>query len=136
MNINDIKEIIKAFDNSNASFIKLENESGKIEMKKDFAEAIMVNTERPAKSSAKTEDKSNNYVKSPIVGIAYKSSKPDAEPFVTVGQKVSKGQILCIVEAMKMFNEIKSPVSGEIVAVLFEDGQLIEYDTPLFEIKE
>lgn len=71
-------------------------------------------------------------IKSPIIGTFYRSSAPDKPPFLKVGDSVAKGDIVCIVEAMKLFNEIESEVSGKIVKVLVEDAQPVEYDTPLF----
>lgn len=78
----------------------------------------------------------NNYVtvKSPMIGTFYRSSSPDKEPFVKVGDKVAKGSPLCIIEAMKLFNEIESEVAGTIVKVLVDNASPIEYDQPLFLI--
>lgn len=73
-------------------------------------------------------------VKSPIVGTFYRSPNPDADPFVKVGDSVEKGDTLCIVEAMKIMNEIESDHSGEIKKILVEDGEPVEYDQPLFII--
>ncbi len=72
---------------------------------------------------------------SPMVGTFYQSSSPDAEAYVKQGAKVSKDSIVCIVEAMKLFNEIEAEVNGEIVEVLAKDGQLVEYGQPLFLVK-
>ena len=74
-------------------------------------------------------------VKSPIVGTFYESPSPEAEPFVKVGDRVSSGQVLCIVEAMKLMNEIESDFAGEIVKVYVKTGQPVEYGQPLFAIK-
>jgi len=74
-------------------------------------------------------------VKSPIVGTFYSSPSPDADSFVSVGDRVEAGKVLCIVEAMKLMNEIESDASGEIVAVLAKPGQPVEYGQPLFAIK-
>ncbi|PLX32482.1 MAG: acetyl-CoA carboxylase biotin carboxyl carrier protein [Ignavibacteria bacterium] len=71
-------------------------------------------------------------VRSPIVGTFYRASSPDAEPFVKVGEAISTGQTLCIIEAMKIMNEIESDQSGTIVKILVEDGQPVEYNQPLF----
>lgn len=71
-------------------------------------------------------------VKSPIVGTFYRASSPDKPPFVTVGDTISEGSVVCIVEAMKLFNEIESEVSGKIVKVLIDDASPVEYDQPLF----
>ena len=78
----------------------------------------------------------SHIVKSPIVGTFYAASSPDADPFVKVGDRVSKGQVLCIVEAMKLMNEIESDFSGEIVKMFVQTGQPVEYGQPLFAIKD
>ena len=74
-------------------------------------------------------------VRAPMVGTFYSASGPDAEPFVSMGQKVSVGDTLCIIEAMKMFNQIESDFSGTVVAILAENGQPVEFDQPLFVIR-
>ena len=74
-------------------------------------------------------------LRSPMVGTFYSSPSPEAEPFVSMGQKVSEGETLCIIEAMKMFNQIESEVSGTVVAILAETGQPVEFDQPLFVIR-
>ena len=74
-------------------------------------------------------------VRSPMVGTFYAASTPDAEPFVSPGQQVSEGETLCIIEAMKMFNQIEAETSGTVVAVLAENGQPVEFDQPLFVIR-
>lgn len=73
-------------------------------------------------------------LKSPMVGVAYAATEPGAEPFVKVGGKVKKGQVLCIIEAMKLMNEFTASEDGEIVDICFEDGQLVEYGQCLFKI--
>jgi len=74
-------------------------------------------------------------VRSPMVGTYFASSSPEAEPFVTLGQTVSEGDTLCIIEAMKMFNQIEADVAGTVVAILAENGQPVEFDQPLFVIR-
>ena len=74
-------------------------------------------------------------VLSPMVGTFYGASSPEAQPFVTLGQTVGVGDTLCIIEAMKMFNQIESDISGTVVAILAENGQPVEYDQPLFVIR-
>lgn len=88
----------------------------------------------PAAASAPAKEDDSKYVevKSPMIGTFYRSSSPDKDAYVKVGDKVAKGDTVCIVEAMKLFNEIESEVSGTIVKVLVEDAQPIEYDQPLF----
>ncbi|WP_376693811.1 acetyl-CoA carboxylase biotin carboxyl carrier protein [Wenzhouxiangella sp. EGI_FJ10409] len=74
-------------------------------------------------------------VRSPMVGTYYSAPNPESDPFVRVGSKVSTGDTLCLVEAMKMFNQIEAEFGGEVVAVLVEDGQPVEFDEPLFVIR-
>jgi len=74
-------------------------------------------------------------LRSPMVGTFYASPSPDTDPFVTLGQKVTEGETLCIIEAMKMFNQIEAEVSGTVVAILAESGQPVEFDQPLFVIR-
>lgn len=92
-------------------------------------------SEKPQQES-KTED-DTNYVKitSPMVGTFYAAPAPDKPPYVKVGDKVKEDTVVCIVEAMKLFNEIEAEVRGEIVEVLVENGQLVEYGQPLFLVK-
>lgn len=71
-------------------------------------------------------------IKSPMVGTFYRSASPDKPPYIKVGDKISKGSVVCIVEAMKLFNEIESEVSGSVVQVMVEDGSPVEYDQVLF----
>lgn len=71
-------------------------------------------------------------IKSPMIGTFYRSSGPDKEPFVKIGDRVEKGQVVCIIEAMKLFNEIESEVSGVVTKVLVENASPVEYDQPLF----
>ncbi|WJY28436.1 MULTISPECIES: acetyl-CoA carboxylase biotin carboxyl carrier protein [Sporosarcina] len=92
--------------------------------------------QKPAPAEEKAADPSLKSIVSPMVGTFYKSSSPEAEAYVQVGKKVGKEDVVCIVEAMKLFNEIEAEVSGEIVEILVQDGQLVEYGQPLFLVKE
>jgi acetyl-CoA carboxylase biotin carboxyl carrier protein len=74
-------------------------------------------------------------VRAPMVGTYYASPSPDAEPFVSLGQRISEGETMCIIEAMKMFNQIEAETSGTVVAILVENGQPVEFDQPLFVIR-
>lgn len=91
-------------------------------------------------AEAKPEERNNQEnlkaVKSPMVGTFYASSSPDKEPFVKVGDKIHKGQVLCIVEAMKLMNEIESEFDGEIVEICVKNEDIVEYGMPLFKVKE
>ena len=90
----------------------------------------------PEPEAASQESPSNGYqeIKSPMIGTFYRSGNPDSEPFVSVGDKIEVGQPVCIVEAMKLFNEIESEIAGTVVKVLVDNSSPVEYDQPLFLI--
>ena len=88
-----------------------------------------------AAAPAEAPDEDGYEVAAPMVGTYYGAPSPDAEPFVSLGQKVSEGETICIIEAMKMFNQIEAESSGTIVAILVENGQPVEFDQPLFVIR-
>jgi acetyl-CoA carboxylase biotin carboxyl carrier protein len=95
------------------------------------AAPVAPKAEKPAAPAAgKTVD-----IKSPMIGTFYRSSNPDTPPFASVGDKVTKGQVVCIIEAMKLFNEIESEVSGTIVKVMVENSSPVEYDQVLFVVE-
>ena len=85
-----------------------------------------------AKSAPKEDDSKYITVKSPMIGTAYKRPSPDKDEFVQVGDEIKPGDVICIIEAMKLFNEIESEVSGKIVKILIDDEMPVEYDQPLF----
>jgi acetyl-CoA carboxylase biotin carboxyl carrier protein len=89
----------------------------------------------PAAPSAAAEEEGLHHVKSPIVGTFYEAPSPGAPPFIKPGDHVAAGQVLCIVEAMKLMNEIESDVAGEVVKTLVANGQPVEYGQPLFAIR-
>lgn len=93
--------------------------------------AAVAATEKAA-GDAQAQDARLIEVKSPMIGTFYRSSSPDKPPYIKVGDRIAKGDTVCVVEAMKLFNEIEAEVSGKIVKVLVEDAQPIEYDQPLF----
>ena len=159
MDLNYLKKLLKIFDESSATELSIEEEGIKLELSKkgnDVAAMpqhvqmhmpsmhhmpqIMPNpAPAPAaaegSSPAAAKDDGNHTVNSPIVGTFYRAPAPDADPFVQVGQHVSAGDTLCIVEAMKLMNEIESDMTGTIVKILVENSQPIEYNQPLFVIK-
>ena len=90
----------------------------------------------PAPKAEVAADANLHKIVSPMVGTFYKSPSPDADAFVQVGDKVGEETVVCIVEAMKLFNEIEAEVTGEIVEILVKDGELVEYGQPLFLVKE
>ena len=151
MNLKDIKELIRVFDKSGLSKLKLRQDDFEIAMQKG-AEVVEVTTTQtqpsaqtttPAQTpapSAPAEAKEEHpakgeYITSPMVGTFYRAPSPDSPPFVKVGDAVSKGQTLCIIEAMKIFNEIEAEFDCKILDILVEDGQPVEYDMPLFLVE-
>ncbi len=101
-------------------------------------QAAPVSGEKPAQETAKAESPASenlHKITSPMVGTFYASPSPDADVYVKPGSKVSKDTVVCIVEAMKLFNEIEAEVNGEIVEVLAKNGQLVEYGQPLFLVR-
>jgi acetyl-CoA carboxylase biotin carboxyl carrier protein len=90
----------------------------------------------PSAGKAETSDGNVSYITSPFVGTFYRSPGPDAAPFVDVGTRVKKGQVLCIVEAMKLMNEIESEIEGTVLQCLVENGHPVEYGEPLFKVKQ
>jgi acetyl-CoA carboxylase biotin carboxyl carrier protein len=89
----------------------------------------------PAKSASEVSGKKNLEIKSPMIGTFYRSATPDSAAFVSVGDKIAKGQTVCIIEAMKLFNEIESEISGTVVKVMVENSTPVEYDQVLFVVE-
>ncbi|MDB4402978.1 acetyl-CoA carboxylase biotin carboxyl carrier protein, partial [Algibacter sp.] len=89
-------------------------------------------TSAPAPATAASEDSKYITIKSPIIGTFYRKPSPDKPLFVEVGQTIAEGDVLCVIEAMKLFNEIESEVSGKIVKILVDDSSPVEFDQPLF----
>lgn len=147
MEYDKIKQLMEDMGNSKLTSIDIDFPDGtKISMKKEEKQVVkVVETQEVVETkeinnanSNKTEEKIEenfNIVKSPMVGTFYLKPSPDSEPYVKVGQKVKKGDTLCIIEAMKLMNEIESEFDGEIVEVLLKDGEMVEYGKPLFKIK-
>lgn len=161
MKMKEIRDLIDFISESGLNEVNIETEDFKISVKRDPkvktqvvdktavqlatptvpSTPASISTPEPIDSEASgfqgdngSEDAKSIYVeiKSPMIGTFYRASNPDAEAFVNVGDGVASGQPVCIVEAMKLFNEIESEVSGTIVKVLIEDATPVEYDQPLF----
>jgi acetyl-CoA carboxylase biotin carboxyl carrier protein len=153
MDIRDIQNLIKFVAKSGASEVKLEMEDIKITIKtgtektettilqqapmamQQVPVAAPVSTSNAAPAPAEpAKDESSKYVEitSPIIGTFYRKPSPDKPVFVEVGDTVSNNSVVCIIEAMKLFNEIESEVSGKIVKILVEDGTPVEFGQPLF----
>ena len=133
MDYEQIKKLIDDMGTANIDELEIEFPEGmKISMKKTTQS--QVNNENTIVKEDKKEE-SYKEIKSPMVGTFYSSPAPDKDSFVKVGDKVKKGQVLCIVEAMKLMNEIESEFDGEIVEVCVKDSDVVEYGMPLFKIK-
>ena len=158
MDIKEIQNLIKFVSKSGVEEVKIEREDFKITIKtkKNLPQQIVVD-ELPSKINIptqtivpvsqevlkeksldtdipKTEDSNHVIVKSPIIGTFYRKPSPDKPAFVEVGQNIGEGEVLCVIEAMKLFNEIESEVSGKIVKILVDDQSPVEFDQPLFII--
>ncbi|MDT0606351.1 acetyl-CoA carboxylase biotin carboxyl carrier protein [Croceitalea rosinachiae] len=154
MDIKEIQSLIKFVAKSGASEVKLEMEDIKITIRTGgisstpettivqqipMAQApaapapAPVAAEAPAPAAPVAEDDSTYItIKSPIIGTFYRKPSPDKPSFVEVGQDINKGDVLCVIEAMKLFNDIESEVSGKIVKILVDDSSPVEFDQPLF----
>jgi acetyl-CoA carboxylase biotin carboxyl carrier protein len=165
LKVQEIRELIKLVDQSSIDEFVYENDGSKIKMKKNAistvtafqpaavevvpaVQTVPVQASAPVAQVQETKQEvakveTNNQVDtanlhkitSPMVGTFYASPTPDADLYVKAGSKVSKDSIVCIVEAMKLFNEIEAEVNGEVVEVLVKNGQLVEYGQPLFLVK-
>ncbi|MCS7163726.1 MAG: acetyl-CoA carboxylase biotin carboxyl carrier protein [Thermodesulfovibrio sp.] len=145
MEISEIKEIISFLKDTDVTELNIEKEGFKIRIKRGYVYGPIEITrtvkpvEEPVKPSQPVElqvqEEKLHTVTSPLVGTFYRSSSPDSAPFVEVGTRVEKGQVLCIIEAMKIMNEIESDVSGVVKKILVENGQPVEYGEPLFLIE-
>lgn len=157
MDLKDIQNLIKFVAKSGANEVKLEMDDVKITIKTGAEEnrettyiqqlpmqgmqqpqpvaappAAPQTSEAPAAAPAAAEDSKYITIKSPIIGTFYRKPSPDKDPFVEIGQNIKEGDVLCVIEAMKLFNEIESEVSGKIVKVLVDDSSPVEFDQPLF----
>ena len=143
MEYEKIKQLIEEMGNSKLTAVDIEFPDGtKISMKKDkMQERIIQNTsiikndtiENQIKED--TAEKKENIIKSPMVGTFYLKPSPTAEPYIEIGKEVKKGDVLCIIEAMKLMNEIESEYTGKVTEILIKDGEAVEYGTPLLRIE-
>jgi acetyl-CoA carboxylase biotin carboxyl carrier protein len=129
MQFSDVRKLVKLVESSEIHELEFEQEGSKIVIRKADP-----NVQAPAAPDAAEQAKKANYheVKSPMVGTLYRSPAPDADPYVQVGDKVKAGDVLCIVEAMKLMNEIECDVSGRVVDIQAENAQPVEFGQVLF----
>lgn len=157
MDLKEIQTLIKFISSSKVDEVSIEKKDFKIKIRRNLpsgtavvaapaavtapAPAAIAPTTAPvaktetAAAPAAPEQPKGEEIKSPMIGTFYRKSSPDKPNFVEVGDTVEKGQVICIIEAMKLFNEIESEVSGKIVKVLVDDSQPVEYDQPLFLVE-
>jgi len=161
MDFKTIQELLRMISKTDLSEVEIELKDFKIKTKRSIDGPMFIqqpqvihqvsaapqlqnippleNTAQVSKSDAETSATatSNNLFeyKSPIIGTFYRSSGPDKDSLVKVGDEIKKGQVLCIIEAMKLFNEIESEVDGRVVKILVENAQPVEYDQPLFLVE-
>lgn len=155
MDLKDIQNLIKFVAKSGASEVKLETEDVKITIKTGsdeketttYVQQVPVSAPvaqapatpaapaapaTPTEAAPASDDSKYITIKSPIIGTLYRKPSPDKPVFIEVGQTIKEGDVLCIIEAMKLFNEIESEVSGKIVKILVDDSSPVEFDQPLF----
>jgi acetyl-CoA carboxylase biotin carboxyl carrier protein len=154
MNLKEIESLIKFVQNSGVAEVSLEQKDFKITIKATHGSSVISHAPQtfhvaapvhlspapvaaPAKESVSSSVDESKYItiKSPMIGTFYRSSSPDKPVFVNVGDEIKQGQVLCIIEAMKLFNEIESELEGKIVKVLVDNSTPVEYDQPLFLVE-
>jgi acetyl-CoA carboxylase biotin carboxyl carrier protein len=149
LTLDEIKSLADYLDKSSLSKISVKQDGFSVTLERNFSAAPVYATPivaSPIASSGAPQiaaqsvlnaiaAKEGEVVSSPMVGTFYRSPSPDSPPFVSVGDRIAKGKPLCVLEAMKIFNEIEAEYDCSILEILVEDGQVVEYDTPLFRVK-
>ena len=144
MNLRNIRELVQLLENSALTVLEVSEADTKIRLEKGaitersvapvvIQPAVAPQTSQPVQDGA-VDFNNITAIKSPMVGVFYAAPAPDAQPYMTVGKKVKKGDVLCIIEAMKLMNEITAEVDGEIVDICVENGQVVEYAQILFKV--
>lgn len=133
MKIKHIRKIIKAFDHSSLDQLEITIGKMRIKMQKPTSPTSFSDSQNlPTVPIAPSK---NHWINSPLVGTFYIRMTNESPPFITLGKHVRKNETLCIIETMKVFNEIKSPVDGIITKINVEDGQMVEYHQPIIEVR-
>lgn len=142
MNIKEIQNIINFIKKTDLDDVSIETENYKIRVKKNNTEVTQLKEKMPVeiendetKPVEESEIETNHItIKSPMVGTLYRSPNPESEPYINKGDTINEGQTICIIEAMKLFNEIESEFSGKVIKILVDDISPVEFDQPLFII--
>jgi acetyl-CoA carboxylase biotin carboxyl carrier protein len=149
MRVEEIKKLIKLVEESQIGELEVRRWWGAVRISKDShspsappvhtvhvaAPPAAETASAPAAKEAKEAEAGVHVVRSPMVGTFYRAPAPDADPYVEVGRRIEPGQTVCIIEAMKLMNEIESEVSGTITKIVVENGQPVEYGQPLFHVR-
>ncbi len=141
MELEDLKELIEYLKETDITEISIEKDGIKVKIKREkMLSPMEISVQKlgslQEKVTRETEEETRVItVTSPIVGTFFRAPSPEADPFVETGSKVKKGQVLCIVEAMKLMNEIESEIDGVVIKILVDNGQPVEYGEPLFLIE-
>lgn len=137
MNLQEIRELIRLIDQTDIAELSLESAGVKVAIKKNSGRQTEFAKELPPSIPVEKNENAPGLISvvAPVVGTFYRAPAPDAPPFVQPGDVVQKGQTLCLIEAMKLMNEIKAEATGEIVEILVENGEPVEYGQPLFYLK-
>ncbi len=137
MNFEEIEKLIHMLEESQLSYLEIEENGFKIKLDKNSGARLVEEVKAEAKSEEKkeeTQEVSGNVITSPLVGTYHCAPYKDAKPFVNVGDKVKKGDKLCIIEAMKVMNEITSPYAGTVKEICASDGDMVDFGKKLFVI--
>lgn len=140
MELDDLKELISLLKDTDITELQVEKDGTKVKIRRQMLlPSIEMHPKTPVTVEKITESDEEIQrlitITSPIVGTFYRAPSPDAPPFVDAGTRVKKGQVICVIEAMKLMNEIESEMEGIIVRALVENGQPVEYGEPLFLIE-
>lgn len=156
MNVKDVKEVIQTFSDAQLTHLELKCEGFEIKLDKaqnvnscnaqkrnlqddsEYAQSAIVNDETASMNQTnkmQQKEQSHKVITSPIVGTFYRAESPDAKPLVEVGSYVHKGDVVCIIEAMKLMNEVEAEVEGEVVEILVDNEEMVEYNEPLIVLR-
>ena len=149
MKVQELQEIVKLMENSGIAELSLEEENLKLSLKRECKTPEVVTVAQPMVATlpaethlpaapvapAPKDDKNIFVIKSPMVGTFYASPSPDSAPYVTEGMQFSSETVVCILEAMKVMNEVRADCSGKIVEILAKNGTAVEYGQPLFKVQ-
>ncbi|MGB5813287.1 MAG: acetyl-CoA carboxylase biotin carboxyl carrier protein [Polyangiales bacterium] len=136
VDLDQLRELIQLLEDSNLTEIEVEHDDDRIRLRREPGGSVApIVAPAPVASPAVPAEQEGTFVTSPFVGTFYRSPSPDDDPFVALGDTISPGQVLCIVEAMKLMNEIEAEVPGKVVEILVESGKPVEYGDRLFRIE-